>query len=40
MKTNNLDLNQAREVVRIIVDNCMGLTCNTIEGIRSPFDEY
>lgn len=36
MKTNNLDLNQAKEVVRIIVDNCMGLTCNTIEGILVP----
>ena len=36
MKTNNLELNQAKEVVRIIVDNCMGLTCNTIEGILVP----
>ena len=36
MKKNNLDLNQAKEVVKIIVDNCMGLTCNTIEGILVP----
>lgn len=36
LKENNPDLKQAKEVVRIIVDNCMGLTSNTIEGILVP----
>lgn len=36
IKENNLDLKQAKEVVRIIVDNCMGLTSDTIEGILVP----
>lgn len=36
LKENNPDLKQAKEVVRIIVDNCMGLTSDTIEGILVP----
>lgn len=36
LKENNLDLEQAKEVIRNIVDNCMGLTSNTIEGILVP----
>ena len=36
LKENNPDLKQAKEVVRTIVDNCMGLTSNTIEGILVP----
>lgn len=33
LKENNPDLKQAKEVVKTIVDNCMGLTNDTIEGI-------
>lgn len=33
LKKNNPDLKQAKEVVRIIVNNSMGLTSDTIEGI-------
>lgn len=44
LKENNPDLKQAKEVVRIIVDNCMGLTSDTIEGILVPLmstnDQY
>ena len=44
LKENNSDLKQAKEVVRIIVDNCMGLTSDTIEGILVPLmstnDQY
>lgn len=36
IKENNPDLKQAKEVVRTIVDNCMGLTNDTIEGILVP----
>ena len=36
LKENNPDLKQAKEVVRTIVDNCMGLTSDTIEGILVP----
>lgn len=44
LKENNPDLKQAKEVVRIIVDNSMGLTSDTIEGILVPLmstnDQY
>ena len=44
LKENNPDLKQAKEVVRIIVDICMGLTSDTIEGILVPLmstnDQY
>lgn len=32
----DVDLAQGQEIVREIVDNCMGLTTNTIEGILVP----
>lgn len=36
LKENNLDLKQAKEVIKNLVDNCMGLTSNTMEKILIP----
>lgn len=36
LKENNLDLEQAKEVIKNLVDNCMGLTSNTMEKILIP----
>ena len=36
IKENNLDLEQAKKVVKSIVDNCMGLTGSAIESILLP----
>ena len=36
LKENNLDLKQAKEVIKNLVDNCMGLTSDTIERVLVP----